>query len=51
MISTSRGDDDRARSVDVVITRAIDDAKAGADEEQELTIQILVIDVPKLQEP
>jgi hypothetical protein len=40
----------RTRSIDVLITRAKSGATPSANEEQELTVEILCIEVPKLHE-
>jgi hypothetical protein len=42
--------EDRTRSIDVLITRAKSGATPSANEEQEMTVEILCIEVPKLHE-
>jgi hypothetical protein len=41
----------QARSIDVLVTPASAKAAGGADDEQELTVQILAVQVPRLREP
>ena len=42
--------EDRTRSIDVLITRAKSGATPSANEEQELTVEILCIEISKLHE-
>jgi len=47
---TEAAGEDRTRSIDVLITRSSAGALVAGDEEQELTIQILSIEVRKLRD-